>query len=266
MAGPFPGMDPWLENPYLWQGVQNRFITYLADALTPIIRPRYVAAVDARVYVSGTGRKIVPDLMLQKRRDKPFQSSSTVVAIEPDEALVVEAVQDEIHEAFIEVIDLEHKQEIVTVIEIISHDNKLRGEGRELYTEKQREILHSPANLVEIDLLRGGPHVVAASESDVLRWGPYDYLVAINRAWDRNMRTLLYPRTVRDPLPKIPIPLREEDGAATIDLQRLMDHLYDAGAFDVSLDYSKPCIPRLRPDDESWAQERIKSWRAAQQS
>jgi hypothetical protein len=265
MSGPFPGMDPWLENPHLWQGVHNRFITYLADTLTPVIRPRFVAAVDARVYVSSTGRKIVPDIMLQKSREKTFQSAA-LTTIEPDEAVVVEAIEDEIHEAYIEIIDLELQEEVVTVIEVISHDNKHRGEGRDLYLQKQQEVLRSTASLVEIDLLRGGPLVLAASESDVLRSGWYDYLVAINRAWDRNKRTLLYPRMVRERLPKIPIPLRSTDGAVTVALQPLIDHLYDAGAYADRLDYSKPCIPRLRPDDEAWAQEHIKAWQAAAQA
>ena len=53
-------------------------------------------------------------------------------------------------------------ERLVTVIEVLSLANKTPGEkGRELYLEKQREVLGSPVHLVEIDLLRGGEHTDA---------------------------------------------------------------------------------------------------------
>ena len=51
MAMIFPGMDPYLESPSLWQGFHNRFIVYLADALQPRLGPRYLTAIESRVYV-----------------------------------------------------------------------------------------------------------------------------------------------------------------------------------------------------------------------
>ena len=51
---------------------------------------------------------------------------------------------------------------LVTAIEFLSPSNKTPGKrGRELYLRKQREMLDSPAHLVEIDLLRGGVHSTA---------------------------------------------------------------------------------------------------------
>ena len=40
----------------------------------------------------------------------------------------------------------------------------------------------STAHLVEIDLLRTGPHVVAVPEWAARAHGPYDYLVCVNQA------------------------------------------------------------------------------------
>ena len=65
MSGPFPGMDPWLEDACIWQGVHNAFIVYAAEALQALIRPRFVAAVEARVYIATVGRNIVPDIILR---------------------------------------------------------------------------------------------------------------------------------------------------------------------------------------------------------
>jgi Protein of unknown function (DUF4058) len=33
MPSPFPGMDPYLEEPSQWPGVPQRLITYMADAM-----------------------------------------------------------------------------------------------------------------------------------------------------------------------------------------------------------------------------------------
>ena len=41
MPSPFPGMDPYLEEPRRWPDVHQRLITYLTDALQPAIRPRH---------------------------------------------------------------------------------------------------------------------------------------------------------------------------------------------------------------------------------
>ncbi len=41
MRPPFPGMDPWLENPIIWPGVHNWLITAIADDLAPKLAPRY---------------------------------------------------------------------------------------------------------------------------------------------------------------------------------------------------------------------------------
>ena len=37
MRPPFPGMDPWLENPALWPDVHSRLITSIADELAPLL-------------------------------------------------------------------------------------------------------------------------------------------------------------------------------------------------------------------------------------
>src|ERR1700678_1548030 len=49
----FPGMDPYLEDPQLWTGVHTSLIVYIRDFLQPLLRPRYVAAIEERVYLEG---------------------------------------------------------------------------------------------------------------------------------------------------------------------------------------------------------------------
>ncbi len=75
-------------------------------------------------------------------------------------ARVEERVLLESEEGFIEIIDVGSGHRVVTVIEVLSATNKIPGEGQELYLRKQRELLRTDVNLVEIDLLRGGERVL----------------------------------------------------------------------------------------------------------
>lgn len=48
MRSPFPGMNPYLEHPALWRQVHTRLIVALADAMGPLLYPRYRIAVERR--------------------------------------------------------------------------------------------------------------------------------------------------------------------------------------------------------------------------
>ena len=50
MPSPFPGMDPYLEQPTFWSSFHSRLIVALADALAPQLRPRYYVEVETRTY------------------------------------------------------------------------------------------------------------------------------------------------------------------------------------------------------------------------
>jgi hypothetical protein len=70
MAMIFPGMDPYLEDPDLWPGVHSRLVVYISDQLQPMIGPRYIAAVEERVYLEGPGRE-VPVINIPLAGDDP---------------------------------------------------------------------------------------------------------------------------------------------------------------------------------------------------
>ncbi|MEX2173304.1 MAG: DUF4058 family protein [Pirellulaceae bacterium] len=263
MAGPFPGMDPWLEDPALWPGVHQRFITYIADTLQPLLGRRYVAAVEERVYVASSGRTIVPDVSVRSS-PRPSPRPPATAVVEADVATIVEfQTDDEVTEGYIQIIDLNTNEEVVTVIEVLSPTNKESGEGRYEYLAKQREVLESQANLVEIDCLRMAPCVVSVPQGDVLGAGRFDYLTAVSRAIERKKRSYFYARTLRQRLPRVAIPLRATDQDVTLDLQDVIDRIYAAGMYADRLYYDRPCQPPLRPEDEVWTRERIRQWRQA---
>ena len=50
MSSPFPGMNPYLENPRLWPQVHKRLIVEIADAMNPQLLPQYWMSIEERVY------------------------------------------------------------------------------------------------------------------------------------------------------------------------------------------------------------------------
>jgi hypothetical protein len=174
----FPGMDPYLEDPLIWNGVHAALIVYIRDFLRPLLRPRYLAAIEQRVFVEGPDRDIHPDVWLRQSRARLGEQA--VAVAEADTPCVVEVPDLEIREAYINILDRQSGQRVVTVIEVVSPTNKYAGPGRDSYTAKQKEVRRSNTHLVEIDLLRLGPHVLAVPEW-VAR-GRYTYLVCHLRA------------------------------------------------------------------------------------
>src|SRR5262245_34325750 len=71
MPSPFPGMDPYLEEPGLWPDVHHGLISEMQAVLNRLLRPKYHVRVEERVYISDEddpGRKvIIPDLRVAER-------------------------------------------------------------------------------------------------------------------------------------------------------------------------------------------------------
>jgi hypothetical protein len=259
MAAIFPGMDPYLEDPRIWSGVHNRFIVYLADQLQPLIRPRYIAAVEERVFVQGPDtREIIPDAWLKRHRPEVNPASPAAV-LDVDTPVVMQVPELEIHESYIEILDRESQQRVVTVIELLSPTNKFPGAGLESYLAKQREVRGSQTHLVEIDLLRTGQHVLAVPEWAARGSGPYSYLICVNRAEGRRDRFEWYPRQLRQRLPRIRVPLADGDPDVVLDVQAVLNQTYEAGSYRERLRYDQPCVPPLSSEDQAWADELIRA-------
>jgi hypothetical protein len=252
----FPGMDPYLEESQLWRSVHSRLIVYIADQLQPQLSPRYVATVEERVFVEGPDRGVMPDVWVARaRRGGEQPDAGGVAVLDVDEPVLVEAVAREVNESYIGILDLYPQQQLVTLIEAVSPTNKTAGPGRESYVQKQHETLASDVHLVEIDLLRSGEHVLAVPEHLVRTRWPYDYLVAVNRAERNRTRFEVYPRLLRQRLPRIRIPLAAGDSDVRLDLQAALQQVYDMGAYRDRIDYSQPCHPTLPKGDQDWASD-----------
>ena len=56
MAGPFPGMDPFIEDQQ-WGDFHTSLIVEIRSALAPRVAPRYVVEVEERVYLEHTSEE-----------------------------------------------------------------------------------------------------------------------------------------------------------------------------------------------------------------
>lgn len=262
MASPFPGMDPYLEDKAFWSGVHHRLITYISSALQAQVRPRYNVRIEERVYVQEVTREIVPDVSVVQTPAHRVTTTATAVLEAPHDPPLVLHVEEQLHtEGVIHILDRSRELRLVTVIELLSPANKEPGsKGWELYRRKQGEILRSDVHLVEIDLLRGGEYTLAPpyhklKEQVGTGW---HYMVSISRA-DLPYDFLLYPRTVRDRLPRIPVPLAIGDRDVVLDLQAVFNQCYEDGAFEDVVDYRQaPPPPPLSEEDMAWIDQLLK--------
>jgi hypothetical protein len=251
-------MDPYLEHPVLWESVHKRLIIAMANYLQPQLDPRYVASIEERVFVEGPQRRIPDVWVTEKRNGGKMFSPKT----KGDTAVVLEVEEEEFHEPRIELLDLYDNMRLVTAIEIVSPTNKKDGPGRDSYEAKRTEILERSCHFVEIDLLRRGRHVLSIPDWRVQELRPYDYLVCVSRHPWRN-RFELYPRALRERLPRIRIPLVEPDPDVVLDIQATLEQIYSEGRYLWRVRYHEPCIPPLDPVDQQWADERWSAYRAA---
>jgi hypothetical protein len=259
MQSPFPGMDPYLEDPALWPDVHNSLIVVARELLTQSLRPKYYVRIEERIYVSGDddpGRPVlIPDLRVAERpehagMERPASPTDGVAIAEPE--TLVTLLDDEIHEPRMEVFDRETRQ-VVTVIELLSPSNKFPGsEGRRSYQEKRDEVLHSPCHWVEIDLLRTGAPIVPRVAP------PYDYIVHLSRA-DKRPRGSIYRIFLPQRLPTIRIPLKGDDPDALLDLQRALEITYDRAGYDGMINYGKPPAVALSEKHAAWVDELLRS-------
>lgn len=258
MPSPFPGMDPYLEDPNIWPGVHQRLITYIADELHPHVRPRYHARIGERLYVVTSQRAVYPDVTVVERtlRERaPAGVAAAPPTLTADDPVTIAISEAEYREPFVEIIH-NASGDVVTVIEVLSPANKTTGPGREQYRQKQQEVLGSEAHLVEIDLLAEGAPTVAPPPAILAQLDPFHYLISVNRHPARN-RFELYPFPLPERLPRPRIPLRAPDPDVVLDLPAVFTRCYDNGGYADFVDYGQPPPVPLSDAEHVWIEEDV---------
>src|SRR5947199_10545668 len=116
MPTPFPGMDPYLEDPALWPEFHGRLLRCLYQILLPALVDRYRARVQQRSF----------SIDAEVRREE-----------------------------YIEVYQ-RSDQRLITLVDVVSPANRTTEAGRRAYLDTRREARGGGANLVEIDLVLPG--------------------------------------------------------------------------------------------------------------
>ena len=256
MPSPFPGMDPYLEDPALWPDVHANLIVTFQELLNQTIRPKYVARVEARVYMvpeDDPEREFwkIPDVRIEAQRapasNGAKRNGGGVAIAEP----IIVHQNDPIREGRIEILEVAGKR-IVTVVELLSPSNKIRGAaGRASFLEKRDEVMNSTANWVEIDLLREGTSHLAKTR------GRHQYYVYSSPKVMRP-RGKAWRMDLKEALKVVGIPLRAPDPDAPLDLQAALTLAYDRAAYDATTDYAKEPVPPLPADLAKWANKLLK--------
>jgi hypothetical protein len=124
MAGPFPGMDPYLETQGMWGSFQAALVAHCAEALNQVLPETYVAQIKTSVPARRSPREV-------ELRDRWFE-----ILRVPE-------------------------MELVTVVEILCPGNK-SGSSRCEYPDKRAGLIDGPVNFVELDLLLAGTRMKMA--------------------------------------------------------------------------------------------------------
>lgn len=251
MPSPFPGMNPYLEHPELWAEVHNRLIVAIADAIESDLSLKYRVKIEKRTYLSYGEESVlvgIPDLSVLSKRSTTAQTPSTTTFLpaQGESVTVILPMPETVREGYLEIREVATGY-VVTVIEVLSPTNKRAGIGREVYETKRREVLSSPTHLVEIDLLRGGKPMRILSETQQT-----DYRILVCRG-NRRPLAQLYAFSVRQEIPKFPLPLQTGDTEPLVDLQSLLVGVYARARYDLAVDYSLEPVPPLNEEDRAWA-------------
>ncbi len=262
MPSPFPGMDPWLEDPNVFPDLHDTLIVYLREALNATLPPGYFAATTTIVWVDDTQRS-QPDVSLMARShpvrpSRPDRNGGVAILENPTRLQLLgtrPAIEAEtVEEKYLEIRSADGER-IVTAIEILSRSNKVAGgAGRRAYLDKQLEFCLGGVNMVEIDLLRSGTHTTAAPRPSLalLHSGPVHYHVCVTESGEVN-RLFGAAFPLEHPLPEIEIPLEPGVPRVVIALQPLLDRAYDTGRYSIRTDYAQPPTPPLSPEEQAWA-------------
>ena len=255
MSSPFPGMNPYLENPELWSEVHHRLITAIAIAIAPPIRPKYRVAIEKRTYLGDVEDSVligIPDVAVTTKKTSTENKTTTATLPVQGESVTVKLpVPEEKKEAYLEIREVATGY-VVTTIEVLSPTNKRTGKGRNTYEEKRRDVLSSPTHLVEIDLLRAGKPMQILSEIPKT-----DYRILVARG-NRRPLAEVFGFNLQQQIPQFLLPLKSEDNEPLVDLQNLLAQVYEQAGFDLAIDYSIEPVPPLNSEEKIWADTLLK--------
>jgi hypothetical protein len=269
MRSPFPGMDPYIEACGLWEDFHEELTGEIKAALARSVPGHYVVRFGERSYVAlvtseeigfPDRRSSQADVAIAFAPGKDPSAGSAAAAVAELPAIVTEAdpvsmralIEMEFRETFVEIYELRPERRLVTTVEVLSPSNKrYKSPGWFRYCRKRQAHLEGGANLVEIDLLRGGRRMPMEDP-----WPDSPCYVLVSRKPTAPQCTV-WPAYCLRPLPEIPVPLSPPDADVSLALQPMIEAIYERSRYALDIDYRRRCRPRLDPAHAQWLQAHL---------
>jgi hypothetical protein len=258
-------MDPYIEACGLWGDFHSALIAEIQRALSEVLPRGYVARTGKRSYLvlaeaeEKVERHFEPDVSVtgprpQTPRSAKGKDRGRAAPTAEAEPLSLRAfIETEFEEHFLDIYELQPERRLVTSIEVLSPSNKRRrSAGWKKYLRKRQALLLGKANLVEIDLLRGGTRMPML---DPLPDSPFYLLVSRE---DSAPRCQVWRAYFDRPLPVIPVPLSKPDADLELALQPLIEGIHERSRYDEDIDYSRPLTPPLTAEEKAWLEKRLR--------
>jgi hypothetical protein len=262
MSSPFPGMDPYLEDPAFWPDFHVTFIGCWREAVADVLPEGYEARLDERVNLVQMSPEIIklifPDVSVSRGTRQPRSPAAPTGTLLLEPVTIPHEFLEEVRDIRIEILHRPDRS-LVGVLEMLSPYNKT-GDGFLDYRGKRKAVLLQKVHLVELDLLLGGNRLPLL---EPLPAG--DYFAFLSRADDRP-NCEVYAWTVRQLLPTIPIPLKSPDADVLVNLGSVFDTAYKRGRYRRSLSYGQPPVAALNSADRQWAAEIALKGRQSEQT
>jgi hypothetical protein len=256
MASPFPGMDPYLELPAYWDDFHATFIISWRRAINKLLPRPYHAQLNVKANLievdAATTKLVIPDVSLLRSKHgvTEFRNDSSVSTLEPVTCTL--PLCEEVKEYRIEVMHAP-SQKMVAILELLSPWNKASGDGRLEYGSKRAAIIKQDVHLIEVDLLLGGRRLLMLEPLP-----PGDYYALISRSY-RRPKSEVYAWSLRDRMPRIPLPLLSADRDVSIDLAEVFADAYESGGYGGFVNYVSPPVASIPEIHRDWVMELAKS-------
>ena len=244
MPSPFPGMDPYLESPTIWEDFHANLAGEIQTQLAPQISPKYIAALMPRVayeevIIGQTPSAIKPDVAIFKSGERSLKEGGAAIAPAP---IIGQITQEEPVKLFTVEIREVATDRLVTAIEILSPVNKRKGhEAYHNYQRKRRDLMRSDVHLLEIDLLRQGERFPLLSPLP-----DEPYFIFLHRGGNQ---VEIWPLSLDKAIPVVPVPLLPPDPDVPLDLGQAIRQIYDRAYYNLRIDYKQPPPPPDLPAD-----------------
>lgn len=223
MPSVLPGMDPYLEDAKRWPTFHNQFISALGDALQPALNEKYRLRLGHRHY-------------------------------EIEQVLFTSIQKEEHQEPFLEIRQKGSGDKLVTLIELISPVNRTHPIGRQRYEIRREEARNDGAHLVELDVVLQGKTCL---EADLSTLTESQYVCSVTRNV-RPVKHELYGSLISKRLPRVRLPMMSEDRDLVLDVQALINRVYDR-CFEGTIDYQyDPHVP-LSDEDRHWLDQLLRT-------